>query len=100
MSRYEELCNAYKKYSDDRIAFVERSKNFITKFVNEFLSFLDAPENQVRFFHRRQIRSIRSIRHTAQQPSEKMAGGESSSKSHSHKGPTYSINLTPECSLR
>ena len=50
MSRYEELCNAYKKYSDDRIAFVERSKNFITKLVNEFLSFLDAPENQVRFF--------------------------------------------------
>ena len=50
MSRYEELCNAYKKYGDDRFAYVDRSRNFITKLVNEFTTFLDAPETRVRFF--------------------------------------------------
>jgi hypothetical protein len=50
MSRYDELCNAYKKYSDDRLAYADRSRDFITKLVDEFSSFLDAPINRVRFF--------------------------------------------------
>lgn len=50
MSRYDELCNAYKKYSDDRFAYADRSRDFITKLVDEFNSFLDAPTNRVRFF--------------------------------------------------
>jgi hypothetical protein len=49
MSRYEELCNAYKKYDDDRIAYLDRSRMFITNLVNGFVRFLDAPENRIRF---------------------------------------------------
>jgi hypothetical protein len=50
MSRYEELCNAYKKYSADRFAYLDRSRIFITKLVDEFVVFLDAPVNRIRFF--------------------------------------------------
>jgi hypothetical protein len=50
MNRYEQLCNAYKKYDDDRIAYTHRSRDFITKLVVEFSSFLDAPTNRIRFF--------------------------------------------------
>lgn len=49
MSKYEQLCDAYRKYNDDRLAYADRSRNFITKLVDEFNSFLDAPKDRVRF---------------------------------------------------
>lgn len=50
MSKYEELCNAYKKYDDDRIVYRDRSRMFITKLVDGFILFLDAPKDRIRFF--------------------------------------------------
>jgi hypothetical protein len=50
MSRYEELCNAYKKYDDDRFAHIDRSRMFITKLVDEFVLFLGAPADRIRYF--------------------------------------------------
>jgi len=50
MSRYEELCNSYKKYDDDRTAYTDRSRMFITKLVDGFVLFLGAPADRIRFF--------------------------------------------------
>jgi hypothetical protein len=49
MTRYEELCDAFRQYGDDWTAYDLRARTFIGRLLAEFVTYINAPADQVRF---------------------------------------------------
>jgi hypothetical protein len=49
MTRFEELCEAFRQYRADGVAYRDRSLSFITQLLTGFERYLGAPPGRVRF---------------------------------------------------